>query len=238
MDERMLVCSHVYIYIILIILLLPIISLSIYVIDTCLYEGLLAPLNGSERYLSVACGHTAAFFRAALHACRTPQASIADSSGVLSVQALSRNDPELEALFQRGWAWTVLPWQVESTWPRLPDLAQRALNASNSVATLSSELETASTIAEFAAMQAAMGQDVDWTKCADATAQSAPQSREYVEVITTYVKLYGGGPSAPMVKYLDRFAKVYGESRTVGQEFFQTVTNAQFASMSKKCPPT
>ena len=37
---------------------------------------LLSPLLGSERIMSVACGHTAAFCRAALHGCETPEESL------------------------------------------------------------------------------------------------------------------------------------------------------------------
>lgn len=199
--------------------------------------GLLAPLNGSERLLSVGCGHTVAFCRAALVSCPTPQASIADASGCLNVQMLTKLDPEFKIMLEKGWSWTVLPWQVEEVWPRLPDLAQRALNASNSVASQTSELETASTIAELAAMQSAAGQPLDWESCIAAAGSSMPACLPYIATIGKYVRLYGGGDQAPMIKYLDMFAKVWGENRRLGEEFFKIVTDTQF-SAAKMCPNT
>ncbi len=34
-------------------------------------DGMLAPVSGGERFLSVSCGHTAQFYKAALASCRT-----------------------------------------------------------------------------------------------------------------------------------------------------------------------
>eukprot|EP00959_Pyramimonas_sp_CCMP1952_P147825 3093784-Pyramimonas_sp.AAC.1 len=52
-------------------------------------------------------------------------------------------DPRFHNALTKGWRWTVMPRQAEVTWPRLPDLAQRALVASNNVASLMSELKRA-----------------------------------------------------------------------------------------------
>ena len=84
--------------------------------------------------------------------------------GLIDVAKL-RGDTELAAMMDKGWAWTVFPWQVEEQFPRLPDIAQRALNASNSAPSTANELEIMASIAEFANMQAKQGQAVDWHKC-------------------------------------------------------------------------
>ena len=198
--------------------------------------GMLAPINGAERYVSVGCGHTAAFVRAALASCVTPQPSIADGSGHLNVQHICKGDGKLKRMIERGWSWTILPWQVEMTWPMLPDLAQRALNASNSVASQSSELETAASIAEFAQLQGFSGNPIDWDQCAQAAAASMPPCANYCSTLATYVKLYGGGPGAPIVKYLDEFSKAFGENRRLGEEFIKSITELQFQSLSKLYP--
>lgn len=196
-------------------------------------SGMLAPLSGGERYLSVGCGHTGQFAKAAGASCPTPQSSIADASGCLNVQHLSKDDPKLHVMLTRGWSWTILPWQCEHTWPQLPDLAQRALNASNSVASQASELETASTIAEFAQLQ---GSNINWDQCVQAAAASMPPCASYINTVGTYVRLYGGGNGAPMIKYLDEFSKAFGENRRLGEEFLRAVTDAAFPSLTTRYP--
>ena len=188
--------------------------------------GMLAPLSGGERYLSVACGHTAQFAKATAASCRTPQTEIADTAGNLNVQHLGKGDARLLTMLTKGWSWTILPWQCEATWPTLPDLAQRALNASNSVASQASELETAASIAEFAQMQS---EPVNWDACVDAAAASMPPCKGYIGIIGTYVRLYGGGHGGPMIKYLDEFAKQFGANKVLGEEFLTSVTNVAFS---------
>ncbi len=78
-------------------------------------------------------GHTAAGFKAVAAGCPTPMKNIADSAGNLNKQIMAQNDSEMSLMIEEGWQWTVLPWHVERTWPKLPDLAQRALSASNAV---------------------------------------------------------------------------------------------------------
>jgi hypothetical protein len=191
--------------------------------------GLLAPITGGERYLTVSCGHTAQWVKAVNARCPSPQKQLLGKGGFMSPEELGKNDASLMSMFSAGWLWTVVPWQAEMTWPGLPDLAQRALNASNSVASQCSELEVASSIAEFAGMQAVAG-EVSWDRCIAAVAASNPPCSEYIGVVAEYVRLFGGGAGAPMVKYLDAFAKVYGENRKIGQEFFTAVTECSFST--------
>ena len=134
----------------------------------------LAPVNGSERYVTVGTGHTVQFFRSVLAGCPTPEASLRDQAGNLNAQTLSDRDPRFaEAL--KGWEWTILPWQAEVTWPQLPDLAQRALNATNNVASLMSELEVCVTIAEFAELRSS---DSSFEACVDAVALNEPPCKD------------------------------------------------------------
>ena len=194
--------------------------------------GMLASLSGGERYLTVGCGHTGQVCKAIDAGCKTPQPTLADASGHMNSQALTKDDRQLHTMVNKGWAWTVLPWQCELTWPKLPNLAQRALNASNSVASQSSELETACTIAEFAQMH----EEPNWEQCVEAARAAMPACSGYIHIIGKYVRLYGGGEGAPMIKYLDSFAKVFGESRRLGEDFLTAVTEAQFPSLVNRYP--
>ena len=196
---------------------------------------MLAPINGSERFLSLGNGHTAQFAKAAGAQCRTPQASMS-TDGYLNVQHLTKDDHSLKIMLEEGWTWTILPWQAEEVWPALPDLVQRSLNASNSIASQASELETACAVAEFAQMQANAGGTVDWEKAIEAACASMPPCANYIQTIGAYVKLYSGGGHAPMIHYLDEFAKAFGENRRLGEEFLQAVTEAKFGSASKLYP--
>ena len=114
-------------------------------------KGMLAPLTGRELFVSVGTGHTTQFFKAAKAGCASSEPTLADaaSGGKLNAESLSR-DSRFKTALTKGWTWTILPWQAEVTWPHLPDLAQRALNASNNVASLMSELDVCVSIAEFA----------------------------------------------------------------------------------------
>ena len=71
----------------------------------------------------------------------------------------------------KGWLWTIVPWQAEVTWPHLPDLAQRALNASNNVASLMSELEVCVSISEFAELMPAGS---SFSSCVEAVKMNQP----------------------------------------------------------------
>jgi len=198
-------------------------------------NGLLAPVSGTERFLTVGCGHTAAFCKAAMAGCTTPQQTLADKAGCLNVQHLSRNDQSMAAMLSEGWAWTVVSWRCELAWPSLPDLAQRALNAANSVASQSTEMEIAASIAEFAGMQMANCGRIDWDTCAEAAVAGLPPCHSYAKVLSEFVRLYGGGSGAPMIHFLDGFAKEYGESLRLGEDYLRAVTEVQFGP-TKKCP--
>ena len=134
-------------------------------------KGMLAPMTGQEEVCSVGTGHTAAFFKAINAGCVTPQANLKDENGRLSKEALCNRDKRLQSALANGWTWQILPWQCQMQWPRLPDLAQRALNASQNVASLMSELEVVVTIAE---LDEARTDDLNFKDCITAVARNNP----------------------------------------------------------------
>jgi len=54
-------------------------------------QGLIAPVNGLERYITLGCGHTAAFCKPAMVGEKTPEKSIQDEHGNIDVAKLCRN---------------------------------------------------------------------------------------------------------------------------------------------------
>ena len=199
-------------------------------------KGLLAPPTGKERYLSIATSHCAAGCRSVNAGCPTPNAHMADpTTGLLNRERALGKDLVFAGMVDVGWEYCCIPSSVEEMWPRLPVIGQAALNASNSVWSEQSELEIAATISEYAAQDTGKA-DIDWPLCVDAAASSAPPCLPYIEVIGKYVKQYGGGPGAPIITFLDHFAKCYGENRRLGEDFFKAVVDLEIPSDHTKYP--
>ena len=74
-------------------------------------KGLLAPMTGRERFLTVGAGHVTAFCRAANHGCTTQVAKLADERSCINVNCILR-DPEFAVMLNEGFAYKVLPWMV------------------------------------------------------------------------------------------------------------------------------
>ena len=110
-------------------------------------KGLLAPINGKERHLTLGTGHCTAFVKAANAGCRTPISFIQDESGCINVEFLKKQR-QFRLMLERGWEFTQLPWQVEAAWPSSPDISHRALISTSEVASAVTELEGAVTIGE------------------------------------------------------------------------------------------
>ena len=103
-------------------------------------DGLLAPNTGSEKYLSVAGGHFAAFCKAGIAGCKSSEPSIANAAGCVDIEKLKK-DPVFKKLLEDGWPCRIIHSRAEERHPGLADFNQRACNATDSVATDCSELE-------------------------------------------------------------------------------------------------
>ena len=104
-----------------------------------LAQDLLAPVNGLERIISVGCGHFAAFVRAVLAGCQTTSPTLVDNENGTRIHVSKlRTDPVFARCMDEGWLWVVISEAVEAELSALPDYIQRALNASNTVASESS----------------------------------------------------------------------------------------------------
>jgi hypothetical protein len=201
-----------------------------------LAAGLLARPTMKERYLTVGGGHTTAGCRAILANCISAVEELVDSQGRLSYEKATRKDAVLKRMLDIGWTFIVIPAFVEERFPSLPHLGQQALNASNNVRTETSELETASTIAEYAKQDARAGISANWSKYVEAAKASAPPCEAYIDTIGRYVKDYGGGPGAPLIHFIDHVSKTFGANKRLGQDFFESITDLVIPSDDTKYP--
>ena len=198
--------------------------------------GFLAALRGSERVLSVACSHFTAGCRASANNCESPEESLQDANGRINLEQLLGDDIAFEDLIKNGWEWTILPHCCQIVWPKLPDLVQEALNAEHATFRMSSELQVMVSIGNKVSQAMAQGIDVDWKRLKDDVTAAAPPCVEYMDPIIQYVKSYSGGEGAPIIRFLEGFAKEYGGSKKLGETFLRAVASARFPTESSKFP--
>ncbi|CAK0864960.1 unnamed protein product [Prorocentrum cordatum] len=172
---------------------------------------------GRESYLSAGTGHFTAATRACKAHCRTPFKNIANADGPLS-EALGHRDKRLGSCMDNGWVWRAFPWQREVAWPGLPDLCQRALNAAHGVSSRSTELQTMVWLSDLSA---------DKDDAINAAKSASPMCASYIEAVVRLVELISGGAGAPVLHFLDRFSKTFGENNILGEEFITAVATAE-----------
>ena len=163
-------------------------------------HGLLAKLTGEERFATLGCGHTAAWCKTAAAGGITPESIFQDASGGIDTHKLS-SDKVLTSMIADGWDWEIIPYIIDVMFPMFAHVAQSALNASNHVASLVSELETAVTLATTlgcTGMQQNAQDAKDWERLAleNVKAVCAPCAA-YAGVIMEFVKKFAGGEGAP-----------------------------------------
>jgi hypothetical protein len=196
---------------------------------------LLAEINGEERYITLGCGHTAAWCKHAAVGGRTPEKSLQDEFGNIDVQKVKRNN-EFRLMIEEGWDWLVVPHEIDAAYPKFAQIAQKALNVANHVSSAVSELEAAVTLATTA-NDPGMQDIPNWKDVViDSVQALSPPCSSYVSVLLEFVLLYGGGPEAPQVLFMDAFAKQYGCSVALGETFWTTLTNQQFQTKTCKFP--
>ena len=77
--------------------------------------------------------------------------------------------------------------------------------------------EVMSSIAEYAQTQAkvqkaaGLEENIDWNACVAAGTANNPACAAYADVLAAYVRRFGGGHGAPIIKMLDAFAKKHQE---------------------------
>ena len=200
-------------------------------------NGLLAEVNGTERVLSIGCGHTAAFCKlVATGEGTSPQTDLTMdhiAGGKIDVQKLKQNK-EFTAMIEEGWEWEIIPAEVDALFPDFAKVAQKALNVSNQVASKSSELEAAITISalldNFSEVEGHQQMIVDHIKDLGLSCST------YTKAILDFVRLYGGGETAPQIKFMDNVAKQFNCNVVLGEVFWDAITYQSFpASCAAPC---
>jgi hypothetical protein len=192
--------------------------------------GLLAPLTNDEKVMSVGTGHFTAFCRAVNARCKTPITALADPSGRLFPDLFRSKDRRMGKVLDEGIEWRIFPWQAEVAWPLLPDLCQKALNASHTVTSRSTELEVMCAIADYAKDAPS---DTALHRIVDAVSLSRPTCAAYITKVGELAVVCGGGAHAPMLRFMDRFAKTFGEHKNLGEEFITAVVDYEHSKTDK-----
>lgn len=193
-------------------------------------KGLLAPFKGTESKLSVGTGHWTGWVRAVKAGCRTPFKDLAGHDGRLLPDRFAKKDHRMKTCIEVGWEWRVFPWQAEVAWTGLPDLCQRALNSSHTVSSRSTELEVMVWTGEACGDKT---QPSEFDELMKACAMSGPPCASYIRDVGELALQIGGGPASTNLFFLDRLGKLYGENKSLGQEFVQSL-NAMSASKTEK----
>ena len=97
-------------------------------------EGLMKPVMGDEKILSLGSSHATQGFAAAFHGCKTPEQTLQDCTGCVDVNGWIATQPVVATIKASGFSWRVIKWQVPAMWPKIPDLASRAYNGTGAVA--------------------------------------------------------------------------------------------------------
>ena len=191
-------------------------------------KGLLADLTGEESHISVGTGHFTGWCRAIKAGCRTPFKHLQDDRGCLSEERFARKCKRMATLLEDGWEWFELPWEADIAWPQLADLAQRALNSSQTVSSRSTELEV------MVSMAQAFTEDesVTMKTVCEMTKLNGPQCSPYIESVGELATQISGGAGAPTLHFLDRFQKNYGANKDLGEEFCVSLVRL-FYNMAK-----
>lgn len=99
---------------------------------------------------------------------------------------------------------------------------QMALNSSNSIGRPQTELELATTIANFFTKGCTLAEAIDKAK------QGGHQYQAHLPTVAIYVQKYAGGPDFPLVRFLSRIGQLYGSTIQLGQDLFHCLTTMDY----------
>ena len=199
-------------------------------------EGLLAEVNGKERFCSVGCGHTVAFCKHVDAGGHTPLKSLQrEGSTLIDVQGLFQNE-NFKTMVTQGWEWHIVYAEVDINFPEFAQIAQRALNTRNHVANVMGELEVCMTLTETM-KDPGMKVLPDWKQLAVDNIESlcAPCAH-YAGTLLEYIVAYGGGDDACLIQFIDNVAKQHRANMSLGQTMWKTLFETEFFDKQRKYP--
>ena len=158
---------------------------------------------GSIKAGSVGCGHLNQFLAAVHDEAETDQQSLkGDGKNTISKRKLCDADENLKLAVDRGLQWTLIRAEVETAFPKLPDILQKALNVKHAVA--QSEqwdeqlLQVAKKVTESFTTMGMRKIDWEWVERSVAMGQS-PHLRDLPARIK-FCKRWGGGHEQTFTK--------------------------------------
>ena len=149
---------------------------------------LVPPVLGKERFATVSCSHTCQFVKAVKLGCKTNEERLQDQARHLGPHVYHK-DKDLKSMVEEGWDWLILPHWVETQFKSLPAFAQQALNISNHIHSLQSEMELALSILKCANTLPAGS--FDWNKVAMNCCTGGPVAN-YAGLLGKLVQKYSG----------------------------------------------
>ena len=173
------------------------------------------------RAMTISSSHTAAFCKAAMMRCKKP-----NGLGILTME----DEEGLKDACTTGWSWLVISWKAEQLVESLPAFLQMVLNSSHSVGLGVQELEAAQQIALLCKSGSTMKEAIQSVKTAK------PACESYIEVVGLYVQQFGGGPSFPVISFLNKFCQQLSITVAIGEEVFKGVTFWEVAEPSNQFP--
>jgi hypothetical protein len=198
-------------------------------------DGLLPPMNGSERLLSVGFSHTSYFMRCAVNKMPTKEEKLRNAEGCIDFERLCSRSSDFAQNCIEGVRWRVFKSVVDAAWPFFADLAQRALNGAGLVNNRCSEIQVMIDVHQRVQTVVATGackdEDEAWHKAEAAVLQSQPPCASYMHIISKYARDFAGGATASELHALDAYARAHTRSRVMGGRFLEAVVIIQFKDL-------
>lgn len=126
----------------------------------------------------------------------------------ISKSVLVDEDAVFGMACDEGLSWTVINWQVEGAYPRLPELLAKALNVEHHIARGETWAEQLASIANRAADHQGPSKPLDWNASAEAQAKSQPPCLNDIDAHVKLCQVYGGGFGMTFIKELGEFLRI------------------------------
>ena len=182
--------------------------------------GMLAGVQGSERFMTVSSSHTTAYLKACMFKCKMPH-----GSGFLNLE-----DDAMKDACSKGWQWLVISWKAEHLAPTLPAFCQMVLNSVHSVGLGIQEMEAAQQVALLVSSGQTFKDAIQSVKA------SRPACHSYMDFVGLYVQKFGGGPNFPLISFLSEFCKELSITVCIGEELFKAVISWDLQEASTQFP--
>ena len=192
-------------------------------------EGLVAPVNGSERFVSVGCGHTSQF-------CKTAELGGVTCEESLKIPGTNRIDKQklcsnvnYDLMINRGWTWKVFRACIDEAFPKFAEIAQLALNTRNHVSAVVGELEVAMVLSKSAC-------ELSRKEALDHIERACAPCSKYAGVILDYVLNFAGGSDASIIQFVDGVARQFTANVALGESYWRALAYTEFSEKTCKHP--